>query len=85
MRSIILLTGIFFLSISLRAQNTIKATELLNNEKNKEQIFNAIVADPELKSEMMKFLLHNAEKDSSTCKMMGEMMMDNNHMMDNDV
>ena len=80
-----LLTGIVLVSIfnsDLQAQDKSEAQAMLQNKEKKEQVFNAIIDNPELKKEMMQRMMKSAKKDSSACEMMSNMMMDDNHMMD---
>lgn len=76
------LTIAVMISPNLYAQDTKEASEILKDKQKKEQVFSAILQDPDLKKEMMQRLMSNAEEDSTSCKMMGNMMMDDAHMMD---
>lgn len=78
-----LILGIVLAStFNLQAQDKTGTAEMLQNKEKKEEVFKAIVENPELKKEMMQHMMSNAEKDSASCKMMGNMMMDDAHMMD---
>ncbi|MDT0642531.1 hypothetical protein RM553_06760 [Zunongwangia sp. F363] len=67
-------------STSLYAQDNKKISKMMENEEKKEQVFTAIMQDPELKKEMMQHMMKDAKKDSTSCNMMGEMMMKDGHM-----
>ena len=70
------------MSTSLYAQDIKKVSKMMENEEKKEQVFTAIMQDPELKKEMMQRMMKDAKKDSTSCNMMGEMMMEDGHMQD---
>ena len=70
------------ISSNLYAQDSKEASEILKDKQKKEQVFSAILENPKLKNEMMQRIMSIAEKDSASCKMMGNMMMDDTHMMD---
>ncbi|WP_375587303.1 hypothetical protein [Flagellimonas aurea] len=70
------------MSTSLYAQDTKEMSKMMQNEQKKEQVYTAIMQDPELKKEMMQRMMKDAKKDSTSCKMMGDMMMKDGHMKD---
>ena len=70
------------ISTNLYAQDNKETSKMLKDKQKKEQVFSAILQDPDLKKEMMQRMMKDAEKDSSSCKMMGSMMMDDDHMQD---
>jgi len=63
------------MSTSLYAQDTKEMSKMLQDNQKKEQVYTAIMQDPELKKEMMQRMMKEAKKDSTSCKMMGDMMM----------
>lgn len=66
-------------SIGLTAQENNKAEQMLQNKEMKEQVFNAILNSPELKSEMSQRLgVDGGNK--GCCSMMGEMNMQDGEM-----
>ena len=77
-----LIIGILFISvINLKAQDKADVAELFQNKEKKEEVFSAIIENPELKKEMMQRMMKSAEKDSASCMMMNNMMMNDSHMM----
>ncbi|WP_156100665.1 hypothetical protein [Gillisia sp. Hel_I_29] len=70
-------------TIGLQAQEKDSAMKMMmqDNQK-KEQVYTAIMENPELKKEMMQRMMKDAKKDSTSCKMMGDMMMKDGHMKD---
>ncbi len=76
------LTVAVMISTNLYAQDNKEASKMLEDKQKKEQVFSAILQDPDLKKEMMQRMMKDVEKDSSSCKMMGSMMMGDDHMMD---
>lgn len=76
------LTVAVMISTNLYAQNNKEASKMLEDKQKREQIFRAILQNPDLKKEMMQRMMKDAEQDSSSCKMMGSMMMDDDHMQD---
>lgn len=68
------------MSTSLYAQDTKEMSKMLEDNQKKEQVFTAIMQDPELKKEMMQRMMMDAKKDSTSSKMMGDMMMEDGDM-----
>ena len=61
-----LIMGIVLAStFNLKAQDKTEAAEMLQNKEKKEEIFKAIIENPELKKEMMQRMMNNAEKELS--------------------
>jgi hypothetical protein len=77
-----LIVSVMLISTNLNAQDNKEVSTMLEDKQKKEQVFSAIMQDPDLKKEMMKRMMKDAKNDSSSCKMMGNMMMDDEHMQD---
>ncbi|SDR67976.1 hypothetical protein SAMN04487764_0210 [Gillisia sp. Hel1_33_143] len=70
------------MSTSLYAQENKEMSKMMKDNQKKEQVYTAIMENPELKKEMMQRMMKDAKKDSTSCKMMGDMMMKDGHMQD---
>ena len=70
------------MSTSLYAQENKEMSKMMKDNQKKEQVYTAIMENPELKKEMMQRMMKDAKKDSTSCKMMGDMMMKEGHMQD---
>lgn len=66
-------------SVGLTAQENKEVKQMLQNKEKKEQIFEQILKDPELKSEMMQRLEVDGDN-KSCCAMMGKMKMNGGEM-----
>jgi len=70
------------MSTSLYAQDNKEMSKMMKDNQKKEQVYTAIMENPELKKELMQRMMKDAKKDSTSCKMMGDMMMKDGHMKD---
>src|SRR5665811_1189532 len=70
------------MSTGLYAQDNKKMSKMMGDDQKKEQVYTAIMQDPELKKEMMQRMMKDAKKDSTSCEMMGDMMMKDGHLKD---
>lgn len=80
-----LILGIFMAGVSgIEAQekNDSAINMMMEDPQTREQVYNAIADDSEMKKEMMQRMMREAKKDSASCNMMGNMMMKDGHMRD---